>query len=62
MDTVIIHEAKTRLSRLVEEVTAGVEIVIAQNGVLKGMIRYPHDFDAPLTGEVLALFEGRRRN
>ena len=30
-------------------------------GVLKGKIRYPHDFDAPLPGEVLALFEGRRR-
>jgi prevent-host-death family protein len=30
-------------------------------GVLKGKIRYPRDFDAPLPGEVLALFEGRRR-
>ena len=79
MDTVNIHEAKTHLSRLVEEVAAGVEIVIAKNGVpraklvplgsvralkfgvLKGKIRYPHDFDVPLPGDVLALFEGRRR-
>jgi prevent-host-death family protein len=79
MDTVNIHEAKTHLSRLVEEVAAGVEIVIAKNGVpraklvplgsvrrlkfgvLKGKIRYPHDFDARLPGKVLALFEGRRR-
>lgn len=79
MDTVNIHEAKPHLSRMVEEVAAGVEIVIAKNGVpraklvplrsvpplkfsvLKGKTRYPHDFDASLPGEVLALFEGRRR-
>jgi len=33
MDTVNIHEAKTHLSRLVEEVAAGGEVVIAKNGV-----------------------------
>lgn len=33
MDTVNIHEAKTHLSRLVEEVAEGAEIVIAKNGV-----------------------------
>ena len=33
MSTVNIHEAKTHLSRLVEEVAAGAEIVIAKNGV-----------------------------
>jgi len=33
MDTVNIHEAKTHLSRLVEEVAAGREVVIAKNGV-----------------------------
>jgi prevent-host-death family protein len=78
MDTVNIHEAKTHLSRLVEEVAAGSEVVIAKNGVprarlvplerarklkfgvLKGKIRYPDDFDAPLPAGVLALFEGRR--
>ena len=30
-------------------------------GVMKGKIRYPEDFDAPLPDEVLALFEGRPR-
>jgi len=77
MDTINIHEAKTHLSRLVEEVADGAEIVIAKNGVpraklvplgkvrplkfgvLKGKIRYPDDFDAPLSEEVLAQFEGR---
>ncbi|MGH8649272.1 MAG: type II toxin-antitoxin system Phd/YefM family antitoxin [Burkholderiales bacterium] len=33
MNTLNIHEAKTHLSRLVEEVAAGAEIVIAKNGV-----------------------------
>lgn len=78
MDTVNIHEAKTHLSRLVEAVAAGTEIIIAKNGVpraklvslgtvgplkfgvLKGKIRYPDDFDAPLPDEVLGRFEGRR--
>lgn len=32
MDTVNIHEAKTHLSRLLERVEAGEEIVIARNG------------------------------
>ena len=32
MDTVNIHEAKTHLSRLVDEVSAGEEIVIAKAG------------------------------
>lgn len=66
MNTVDIHEAKTRLSRLVEEVAAGAEVVISKNGVprvklvplgplrkikfgvMKGKLRYPDDFDAPL--------------
>lgn len=78
MDTINIHAAKTHLSRLVEEVAAGAEVVIAKNGVprarlvplerarklkfgvLKGKIRYPDDFDAPLPANVLARFEGRR--
>jgi prevent-host-death family protein len=33
METVNIHEAKTHLSRLVEDVAAGGEVVIAKNGV-----------------------------
>ena len=32
MKTINIHEAKTHLSRLVEEAAAGAEIVIAKNG------------------------------
>lgn len=77
MGTINIHEAKTHLSRLVEEVAAGAEIVISKNGVpraklvpleasrkltfgvLKGKLRYPDDFDAPLPDKFLALFEGR---
>ena len=77
MDSINIHEAKTHLSRLVEEVAGGKEIIIAKNGVpraklvplekvrplkfgvLKGKLRYPDDFDAPLPDEVLGQFEGR---
>ena len=77
MDCINIHEAKTHLSRLVEEVAGGKEIIIAKNGVpraklvplgkvrplkfgvLKGKLRYPDDFDAPLPDEVLGQFEGR---
>lgn len=33
MDPVNIHQAKTHLSRLVEEAAAGAEVVIAKNGV-----------------------------
>lgn len=32
MQKVNIHEAKTNLSRLVDEVTGGVEIIIAKSG------------------------------
>lgn len=32
MKTVNIHEAKTHLSRLIEEVAAGNEVIIARNG------------------------------
>ncbi len=77
MEAINMHQAKTHLSRLVEEVAAGAEIVIAKNGVpraklvpldaprsikfgvLKGRIRYPEDFDAPLPAAVIASFEGR---
>lgn len=30
-------------------------------GVLKGSLRYPSDFDAPLPARILALFDGRRK-
>lgn len=73
-----IHEAKTHLSRIVDEVAAGAEVVIAKAGkpmarlspisapaqpkklgLLKGKIKVPDDFNAPLDEEVIADFEGR---
>ena len=78
MTTVNIHEAKTHLSRLVDEVAAGAEIIIAKAGkpmarlaplltpirkkrlgLLKGKIKVPDDFNAPLDEEILSSFEGR---
>ncbi len=77
--TVNIHEAKTHLSKLVDEVAAGQETVIAKAGkpvarlvplatarvprkpgFLKGRLRTPDDFDAPLPDKVLDAFEGGR--
>ena len=76
--TINIHEAKTHLSRLVDEVAAGTEIIIAkagkpmarlaplssparkkQLGLLKGKIKVPDDFNAPLDDDTLTSFEGR---
>lgn len=73
-----IHEAKTHLSRLIDEVAAGAEIIIAKAGkpmarlspitapvrkkhlgLLKGKFKVAEDFNSPLNGEVMALFEGR---
>jgi prevent-host-death family protein len=78
MTTVNLHEAKTHLSRLVDEVAAGAEIIIAKAGkpmarlapistpirkkrlgLLKGKIKVPDDFNAPLDEETLSAFEGR---
>ena len=78
MEQVNIHEAKTNLSRLVDRVAAGAEIVIAKAGkplaklvpyaserpkrkagALKGKIKIADDFDAPLSDELLDLFEGK---
>jgi len=78
MQTVNIHEAKTHLSRLLEQVAGGEEVVIAkagkaiarlvpleaapkkrQLGLLKGKLKVPDDFDAPMTDEELSLFDGR---
>jgi prevent-host-death family protein len=72
-----IHEAKTHLSRLVEQAAAGKEIVIAKAGkpmarlvpmgvqavpkkldLLKGQIKVPDDFNAPLDAKIQSLFEG----
>jgi len=77
-DSVNIHDAKTHLSRLVERVTEGGEVVIARAGkpvarlvpvasgkrtrklgALKGKLKVPDDFDAPLPAKVIAAFEGR---
>lgn len=73
-----IHEAKTHLSRIVDEVAAGTDVIIAKAGkpmarltaiagvkrpkklgLLKGKIKVPDDFNAPLDDEVLGSFEGR---
>jgi prevent-host-death family protein len=73
-----IHDAKTHLSRIVDEVAAGAEVIIAKAGkpmarlipisaparqkrlgLLKGKIRVPDDFNAPLDDDVVASFEGR---
>lgn len=73
-----IHDAKTHLSRIVDEVAAGAEVIIAKAGKpmarlvpitatakpkrlgqLKGRIKVPDDFNAPLDEETLAQFEGR---
>lgn len=73
-----IHEAKTHLSRIVDEVAAGAEVIIAKAGkpmarlmplagvrrkkklgLLKGKIKVPDDFNAPLGEDVIAGFEGR---
>ena len=79
MATVVnIHEAKTHLSRIVDQVAAGQEVIIAKAGRqmarlvpleaaaqpkklggLKGHIKVPDDFNAPLDDRVIAAFEGR---
>jgi prevent-host-death family protein len=79
MSTIVnVHEAKTHLSRLLEDVAAGADVVIAragkpvarlvpierlpkpkQLGQLRGRIKVPADFNAPLPADVLVDFEGR---
>ena len=73
-----LHEAKTHLSRIIDEVAAGAEIIIARAGkptarlvpihpqarpkklgLLRGRIKVPDDFDAPLPESIVSLFEGR---
>jgi antitoxin (DNA-binding transcriptional repressor) of toxin-antitoxin stability system len=77
MATIInIHEAKTHLSKIIDEVAAGGEVIIAKAGkpmarlsaftpktrpkklgLLKGKIKIPDDFNAPLSADELADFE-----
>jgi prevent-host-death family protein len=71
-----IHQAKTHLSRIVDEVAAGREVIIAKAGRqmarlvpidskprpkrfggLKGRVKVPDDFNAPLDAFVIAAFE-----
>jgi len=79
MENVVnIHKAKTHLSRIVDEVAAGAEVVIAKAGkpvarlvpledrprrktlgLLKGKLRVPDTFNAPLPDDVIADFGGR---
>jgi prevent-host-death family protein len=79
MSTIVnVHEAKTHLSRLLADVAAGAEVVIAKAGkpvarlvpveagprpkrlgLLRGRIKVPADFNAPLSAADLADFEGR---
>lgn len=77
MTVVNVYDAKTRLSKLIEEAATGNDVVIARGGkpvarltrldtpkrkiifgVLKGKVKIPDDFDAPLSNDVLGLFEG----
>jgi len=77
MRQVNIYEAKTTLSKLVEEAASGRDVVIARAGrpvarltrlagkggkrrlgVLDGRFRIPDDFNRPLPGDVLRVFEG----
>jgi prevent-host-death family protein len=77
-DIINIHEAKTHLSRIVDEVAAGSEVIIAKAGkpmarlmplsgvprakklgLLKGKIKVPDDFNAALSEDLIADFEGR---
>jgi prevent-host-death family protein len=56
MTTVNIHEAKTHLSRLVDEVAAGAEIIIAKAG--KPMARLT-PISAPVRKKNLGLLKGK---
>ena len=72
-----IYEAKTHLSRLVDEAAQGADIVISRSGkpiarlcrirpkakkrklgVLDGCFKIPENFNAPLSDDGLAAFEG----
>lgn len=52
MGTVNIHEAKTHLSRLVEEAAEGAEIIIAKNGIPRARL-VPVEDNRPIRFGVL---------
>lgn len=73
-----IYDAKTHLSKLVDQAAAGVDVIVSRNnkpiaritqleqakrrivfGVLQGQVQVATDFDALLSNDVLAGFEGR---
>ncbi len=74
MPVVNVHQAKTQLSRLLAQVEAGEEVVIARRGepvarlvrckgkrqpdVLKGKIVIPDSFFDPLPEDELKFWEG----
>jgi len=55
-EEIIIAKAGKPTARLVPMQTSKIERVF---GSLKGKIRIANDFDAPLSEDVIALFEGR---
>ena len=58
--TVSLYEAKTHLSAVVEEASAGEEIVIAKNGKAKARLVPLPASDAAVEGErPLGLYKGR---
>ncbi len=69
MRTVNIHEAKTNLSRLIEQAVKCESFVIAIDapcadrvrrlGAMAGQIQVPDDFDTLGTDAIAALFAGK---
>lgn len=74
MSVVNVHEAKTHLSKILERVARGEEIIIAkagkpvarlvpitetrQPGRLKGVLRIGEGFDDPLPEQIARAFRG----
>ncbi|HET6875421.1 MAG TPA: type II toxin-antitoxin system prevent-host-death family antitoxin [Acidimicrobiales bacterium] len=53
-----VHEAKTHLSGLLEDVASGEEVVITRRGeAVARLVGVRDDFDAPLDSDVLEVFE-----
>ncbi|MBW2129948.1 MAG: type II toxin-antitoxin system prevent-host-death family antitoxin [Deltaproteobacteria bacterium] len=66
METINIHEAKTHLSRLVDEAARGKAFVIAKAGKplvkVSGSISVPDDFDTMGGSEIRVFFEGGKES